>query len=61
MRNYITHLYDMDQGPKEDFPKEKTSGLRSETLVDANSVKHVKEGPFRQRDQQPLALGQEER
>ena len=48
MRNYITHLYDMDQGPKEDFPKEKTSGLRSETLVGANSVKHVKEGPFRQ-------------
>lgn len=60
MRNYIIHLYDMDQGPKEDFPKEKTSGLRSEAFVDANSVKQVDEGPFRQREQ-PLALGQEER
>ena len=43
------------------FPKAETSGLRSEALVAANSVKWVEEGPPRQREQQPLALGQEER
>lgn len=36
MRNYITHLYDLDKRPKEEFPQEETSGLRAEGLVDAN-------------------------
>lgn len=37
MSNHITRLHDLDQGPKEDFPKAKTSGLKSDALVDANS------------------------
>lgn len=31
MRNYITHLCDLDQAPKEEFPQEETSALRAET------------------------------
>ena len=41
MRKYITHLYDLDQGPKEELPQEETSGLRAEALAIANSVKQV--------------------
>lgn len=51
MSNHITRLHDLDQGPKEDFPKAKTSGLKSDALVDANSVKQAEEGPPRQREQ----------
>lgn len=31
MRNYITHLYELDQAPKEEFPQEETSELRAKT------------------------------
>lgn len=60
MSNYITHLHDLGQGLKENFPKAKTSGLRFEALVHEKSVKQIEEGPPRQREQL-LALGQEKR